>query len=97
VEDLIAQGATSENFEDVVASGLEEYRRTLPHEFHPIEEFRYVHTARKVVGVGSVGTRCYILLMVGVERERPLVPADQAGGSLGSRTLPGQERVCPAW
>jgi uncharacterized protein (DUF2252 family) len=72
VEDLIAQGTASEDFEDVVARGLEAYRRTLPHEFHPIEEFRYVHGARKVVGVGSVGTRCYILLMVGVDRNTPL-------------------------
>ena len=30
------------------------YRRTLGQEHHPIEEFRYVHAARKVVGVGSV-------------------------------------------
>ena len=27
---------------------------------HPLEEFEYVHTARKVVGVGSVGTRAWI-------------------------------------
>ena len=44
---------------------LRSYRRTLAHQHHPLEEFRYVHTARKVVGVGSVGTRCYILLLVG--------------------------------
>ena len=36
----------------------------------PLEEYRYVHTARKVVGVGSVGTRCYILLL-----RRPRRPA----------------------
>ena len=28
-----------------------------------IEEYHYVHTARKVVGVGSVGTRAWILLL----------------------------------
>jgi uncharacterized protein (DUF2252 family) len=88
VEDLIAQGSTSENFEDVVASGLEAYRRTLPHEFHPIEEFRYVHAARKVVGVGSVGTRCYILLMVGVDRNAPLfLQIKQAEASVLERFL----------
>jgi Uncharacterized protein conserved in bacteria (DUF2252) len=36
------------------------------------EEFRYVHTARKVVGVGSVGTRCYIMLLLGRDNNDPL-------------------------
>jgi uncharacterized protein (DUF2252 family) len=31
-----------------------------------------VHAARKVVGVGSVGTRCYILLLVGRDENDPL-------------------------
>ena len=34
---------------------LASYRRTLSHHHHPLEEYRYVHAARKVVGVGSVG------------------------------------------
>jgi uncharacterized protein (DUF2252 family) len=88
VEDLIAQGTFGENFEDVIASGLEAYRRTLPHELHPIEEFRYVHAARKVVGVGSVGTRCYILLMEGVDRNAPLfLQRKQAEASVLERFL----------
>ena len=41
----------------------------------PFEEFRYVHAARKVVGVGSVGTRCFILLFLGRDARRPVVPA----------------------
>ena len=32
---------------------------------HLLEGFRYAHAARKVVGVGSVGTRAWILLMLG--------------------------------
>jgi uncharacterized protein (DUF2252 family) len=51
---------------------LAEYIRTLSHDRHPIEEFRYVHAARKVVGVGSVGTRCYLLLFVGRDDNDPL-------------------------
>jgi len=47
-------------------------RRTLTHEHHPIEEFRVVHAARKVVGVGTVGTRCYILLLLGRDERDPL-------------------------
>jgi uncharacterized protein (DUF2252 family) len=88
VEDLVAQGTFGENFEVIVAGGLEAYRRTLPHELHPIEEFRYVHAARKVVGVGSVGTRCYILLMEGVDRNAPLfLQIKQAEASVLERFL----------
>jgi hypothetical protein len=42
------------------------YRRTLTRDRrHLLERFRYVHAARKVVGVGSVGTRAWIVLMLG--------------------------------
>src|SRR4029453_13908889 len=42
------------------------YRRTLETDRrHLMEDFHYVHMARKVVGVGSVGTRAWILLMLG--------------------------------
>ncbi len=44
---------------------IQSYRRTLARHHHPIEEFEYVQAARKVVGVGSVGTHAMILLMVG--------------------------------
>ena len=37
-----------------------------------MERFRYVHAARKVVGVGSVGTRAYIMLLVGRAGDDPL-------------------------
>jgi uncharacterized protein (DUF2252 family) len=52
---------------------LASYRRTLGVEHHPLEEFRYVHAARKVVGVGSVGTRCYIVLLTGRDEDDPLI------------------------
>ena len=39
---------------------------------HLLEEFQFVQLARKVVGVGSVGTRAWILLMVGLGNEDPL-------------------------
>jgi uncharacterized protein (DUF2252 family) len=49
------------------------YRRTLSTDRrHLIEQFRFVDLARKVVGVGSVGTRAWILLMLGVDGEDPL-------------------------
>jgi uncharacterized protein (DUF2252 family) len=37
-----------------------------------MEQFRYVHMARKVVGVGSVGTRAWIVLLLGRDDEDPL-------------------------
>ena len=37
-----------------------------------MEGFHYVHMARKVVGVGSVGTRTWILLMLGRDDQDPL-------------------------
>jgi hypothetical protein len=39
---------------------------------HLLEEFQFVQIARKVVGVGSVGTRAWILLMVGLGNRDPL-------------------------
>jgi hypothetical protein len=52
---------------------LRRYRRTLAGDRrHLLERFRYAHAARKVVGVGSVGTRTFIVLMVGHDTSDPL-------------------------
>ena len=49
------------------------YRRTLLRDRrHLLERFRWVDAARKVVGVGSVGTRAFIVLFVGRDNEDPL-------------------------
>ena len=49
------------------------YRDTLPDDRRRLmEEYRYVHAARKVVGVGSVGTRAWILLLLGRDGQDPL-------------------------
>jgi uncharacterized protein (DUF2252 family) len=62
--------------DEITASVLElyrGYRRTLqPDRKTLLEEFRYVDLARKVVGVGSVGTRCWILLLLGRDDQDPL-------------------------
>jgi uncharacterized protein (DUF2252 family) len=73
VEDLVRPGSDWERTEAFVKKLLGSYRRTLGVEHHPLEEFRYVHAARKVVGVGSVGTRCYIVLLVGRDDTDPLI------------------------
>jgi uncharacterized protein (DUF2252 family) len=72
IEDLTIPGSDWEHAEAMVAKLLDSYRRTLGRQHHPLEEFRYVHTARKVVGVGSVGTRCYIMLLLGRDHNDPL-------------------------
>ena len=75
---------------------IRSYRRTLSADRRRLlERFRYVHAARKVVGVGSVGTRAWIVLMLGRDEQRPAVPAAQGGAGVGARAVPGQERVQP--
>jgi uncharacterized protein (DUF2252 family) len=72
IEDVVP-GAEQEHLEDVVRRMIRTYRRTLPHDRrHLLESYRYVHAARKVVGVGSVGARTWILLMVGRDDTDPL-------------------------
>jgi uncharacterized protein (DUF2252 family) len=72
IED-VAPGVEKEQLEDVVRRMIRTYRRTLPHDRRNLlESYRYVHAARKVVGVGSVGARAWILLMVGRDNNDPL-------------------------
>jgi hypothetical protein len=71
IEDLIVPGTEWEDPAPLIKKLLTSYRRTLGHQGHPLEEFRYVHAARKV-GVGSIGTRCYILLLTGRDEDDPL-------------------------
>ncbi len=72
IEDVLPS-AEQADLEDLVRRMIRTYRRTLPRDRrHLLEGYRYVHAARKVVGVGSVGTRCWILLMVGRDNDDPL-------------------------
>ena len=86
LEDLVLSQAAREQVERSVRKLMQSYRRTLAHEHHPIEEFHYVHMARKVVGVGSVGTRCWIFLLVGRNQDDPLfLQAKEAQASVLER------------
>jgi len=52
---------------------LRVYRRSLPVDRrHLLERFSYVDAARKVVGVGSVGARAWIVLLLGRDERDPL-------------------------
>jgi uncharacterized protein (DUF2252 family) len=73
LEDLVLTDKARHQTERSLRKLIKKYRRTLADEHHPVEEFRYVHMARKVVGVGSVGTRAWIFLMTGVDTGDPLI------------------------
>ena len=52
---------------------LGQYRRSLSHERRVlVSSYRMVDMAQKVVGVGSVGTRCWVVLMLGRDDTDPL-------------------------
>jgi uncharacterized protein (DUF2252 family) len=73
VRDL-PEAALVEDSQKWVHDRFVEYRRTLqPDRRHLLEGYRIVDMARKVVGVGSVGTRTWILLMLGKDDNDPLI------------------------
>ncbi|MEV1018771.1 DUF2252 domain-containing protein [Streptomyces sp. NPDC050264] len=50
-----------------------DYRSTLAEERRRLlDRYRFVDAARKVVGVGSVGTRCFVVLLAGRDPDDPL-------------------------
>jgi hypothetical protein len=83
VEELFPQEEASE-FLETIHGLIRSYRRTLQGDRkHLLEDFRFVHLARKVVGVGSVGTRAWIALLVGRDGQDPLfLQAKEAQGSV---------------
>jgi uncharacterized protein (DUF2252 family) len=72
VEELWGQEQAKETYEQL-GSLIRAYRRTLQWDRrHLLEEFKLAQLARKVVGVGSVGTRAWILLFEGIDGGDPL-------------------------
>src|SRR5215203_6595446 len=63
---------------------LEGYKRTLQDDRrHLLDRYHFVDTARKVVGVGSVGTRAYVVLLEGRDQDDPLfLQVKEAGASV---------------
>lgn len=59
--------------EDMFRDLVDRYGRSLSADReHLLRQFTMVDMARKVVGVGSVGTRCWIILLLGRDGEDPL-------------------------
>ncbi len=67
-------GEQHERVDEILRLMLRAYRATLPADRRRLlERYEYVDAARKVVGVGSVGTRAWILLLLGRDGGDPLV------------------------
>ena len=72
IEEIVGDERLHE-FEDFLRGVIRSYRRTLAGDRRRLlERYRYVHAARKVVGVGSVGTRACIMLLLGRDSGDPL-------------------------
>jgi hypothetical protein len=72
IED-VAEATGGVELEPFLRGILAAYRRSLSGDRRRLlERFRYVHAARKVVGVGSVGTRAWIALLLGRDERDPL-------------------------
>jgi uncharacterized protein (DUF2252 family) len=64
---------TAAQAHDAAQESVRAYRSTLePDRRHLLEQFEVVDAARKVVGVGSVGTRAFIVLLQGRDAHDPL-------------------------
>jgi uncharacterized protein (DUF2252 family) len=69
----LADGIEAAELEERLREVLRNYRRTLQGDRRALlEQFRLVDVARKVVGVGSVGTRAWVALLLGRDDGDPL-------------------------
>jgi uncharacterized protein (DUF2252 family) len=82
VEELYADVQVSAIYQQI-QSVLSKYKRTLESDRrHLLDQFRLVQVARKVVGVGSVGTRAWIALMQADGTEPLFLQAKEAQESV---------------
>jgi uncharacterized protein (DUF2252 family) len=74
-------------FQSQIKDLIGKYRRTLETDRkYLLEQYDYCDLARKVVGVGSVGTRCWIVLFLGRDESDPLfLQVKEADASVLSR------------
>ena len=72
IEEVFA-GMQADAIYELLLTVLGKYRRTLQSDRrHLLDQFTMVQAARKVVGVGSVGTRAWVLLMDAADGDEPL-------------------------
>ncbi|MFJ9173261.1 DUF2252 domain-containing protein [Streptomyces sp. NPDC102360] len=85
--DQLLPGVERKQLEAQLIDLIERYARTLSAERRALlSQYRVVDMARKVVGVGSVGTRCWIILLLGGDgtdvNDPLLLQAKEAGTSV---------------
>jgi uncharacterized protein (DUF2252 family) len=69
----LMERVTDERLEEVLHGVFRDYRQTLaPERRQLLARYRFLDLARKVVGVGSVGTRCWVVYLEGVDDTDPL-------------------------
>jgi uncharacterized protein (DUF2252 family) len=92
IEDL-AQGQERDEMFDALQGQLRSYRKTLERDRRVLlDRFRVVDFARKVVGVGSVGTSAWIALLLGRDGGDPLfLQLKEAEASVLERFLGASE------
>jgi uncharacterized protein (DUF2252 family) len=83
IRELVSEDQGQE-LEERVREMLGRYRESLKGDRrHLFDSYRFVDLARKVVGVGSVGTRAWVVLMMGRDGRDPLfMQAKEAGASV---------------
>jgi uncharacterized protein (DUF2252 family) len=73
IDELLPTQTERDALQNEMRNLIRSYRRTLETDRRLLlEQFRFVDLARKVVGVGSVGTRAWIALFLGVDELDPL-------------------------
>lgn len=89
LHDLMRHRKDRRGVEEMVDGLLNGYRDTLTPDLRRLfDQYRLVDIAHKVVGVGSVGTRCWMLLFIGRDHTDPLfLQAKEAGPSVLERWL----------
>jgi len=71
--DLLSEQMDATGVEAEMDALIARYRRTLETDRrYLLAQFEFADMARKVVGVGSVGTRCWVMLMLGRDESDPL-------------------------
>jgi uncharacterized protein (DUF2252 family) len=87
IDELMTTDVDRASLESLMIGLIAKYRRTLETDRrYLLEQFQFVDMARKVVGVGSVGTRCWIVLMLGRDDSDPLfLQVKEAEASVLSR------------
>jgi uncharacterized protein (DUF2252 family) len=87
IDELLPTGKERLSFEEEIAGLIAKYQRTLETDRrYLLQQYEFCDMARKVVGVGSVGTRCWIVLMLGRDDSDPLfLQVKEAEASVLSR------------